>query len=251
MDQKTIHHLNQINLDFYTTVSKSFNQSRMTAWKGWSQVLKEVALVLGDKKALTILDLGCGNGRWGTFVAAKAENLDITYVGIDGNSALLQYACQDLLPKVKVLQLSLQDLQSFLAGDQAKRLHNKVDLIVMFGVWHHLPAKENRANFIKDVSQLLTPTGILTISCWRFLRSDHLQQRLVDSSVVSVNQDNLEEGDYFLDWRAGTPAIRYCHDTDPQEIVNQAAAANLKLQSSFSADGKTGDLNDYYLFSPG
>ncbi len=213
-------------------------------------MLKEAQAVLGDKKSLKILDLGCGNGRWGTFIAAETDNLEITYVGIDGNSALLQYACQDLLPKVKVLELKLQDLQSFLAGDQAEQLRNKVDLIVMFGVWHHLPGEENRANIVKNIAHLLAPNGVLAISCWRFLRSDQLQQRLVEPSHVAISQDCLEEGDYFLDWRAGTPAIRYCHDTDPDEIVNQAAAANLKLQSSFSADGKTGNLNDYYLFSP-
>lgn len=247
MDQTTIVRLEELNRAFYQTVGESFHASRHLAWQGWRQVLKSIAAQLDVNGKLTMLDLGCGNGRWGDFFLTETDNRQTTYVGVDENQTLLQYAELAILPRAKVLHLHHQDLQSLLL-DQEKLLPPPLyDLIVLFGVWHHLPSAVTRAASCVKLAARLQPGGILVISCWRFLRSPRLAVRILDPNIVGLDASQLEVGDYLLDWRAETTAIRYCHDTTKEELVTQATAAGLKLIDDFTADGKTGNLNDYYL----
>lgn len=247
MDQTTIDRLEELNRAFYRTVAESFHASRQLAWQGWRQVLKRVAAQLDVNGKLTMLDLGCGNGRWGDFFLTETHNQQVTYVGVDENQTLLRYAELSLLSRAKVLQLHHQDLQSLLL-DQEKLLPFPLyDLIVLFGVWHHLPGAVTRAASLTQLAARLQPGGILVISCWRFLRSPRLAARVIDPNTVGLDAAQLEAGDYLLDWRTDTTAIRYCHDTTREELVTQTAAAKLKLIDDFTADGQTGNLNDYYL----
>lgn len=248
MDLKTIDRLEELNRVFYRTVAKPFHASRHQAWQGWRQVLKSIAAQLDVNGNLTMLDLGCGNGRWGIFFHTETHSQRTTYVGVDENQTLLQYAKLALLSRAKVLQLHHQDLHSFLL-DQEKLLPPSLyDLIVLFGVWHHLPGAVTRAARLTQLAARLQPGGMLVISCWRFLRSPQLTTRMLDPNTLDLDETQLEVGDYLLDWRAGTTAVRYCHDTSREELVAQAAAAELKLIHNFTADGKTENLNDYYLF---
>ncbi len=249
MDQTTIDRLYKINQGFYETIAEPFNSTRQLTWAGWDQVLETIKKYEVLPPTSTILDLGCGNGRWGKYLFEKNHLAHGAYVGVDENQTLLQYACRDLLSHTEVLHFLHENLQTFLERPATAQLPLQYDLIVLFGVWHHLPGKDNRAKILQQLARLLKPKGLLVISCWRFLRSAQLQARLVVPQLVGINQSQLEAGDNFLDWRSGPQASRYCHDTDRSELMPQARRAGLHLCEEFSADGKTGDLNDYYCLA--
>lgn len=251
MDQATIDQLTTINRTFYQIVDTFFHESRQKPWRGWNRVLAATAGERGQDHPYSMLDLGCGNGRWGSFFFDQTGHTDTTYAGVDENRALLYHAGRALLPRAKVLTLHQQEIQTFLAKSVRTTIATSTptyELIVLFGVWHHLPGSENRATIISQLAQLLVPTGTLVISCWRFLRSDTLKNRTLDTTIDEYKHLQLEEGDYLLDWRQGASAVRYCHDTPRSEIVAQARQAGLHTIDAFSADGKDGNLNDYYLF---
>ena len=69
MDQTTVKQLNEINLKFYSNLSEQFSESRDYYWKGWERLLQEEPLKEKKRKIpLKVLDVGCGNGRFGKFI---------------------------------------------------------------------------------------------------------------------------------------------------------------------------------------
>ena len=249
MDQTTIDQLNKINRDFYTTIAASFHATRHDAWQGWTNVIDTISERFDLQNPIAMLDVGCGNGRWAKTFFEITRASHVKYMGIDENRSLLQYACQAILPYAEVLDLVKQDAQAFLIENTEKAAPEQFQIIVLFGIWHHFPGSEYRLNLLHELSRSLAPNGILIISCWRFLRSQKLADRLHDPALVKINPKQLETGDYLLDWRSGNQAIRYCHDTDREEMVRHILAAGLQIEAEFSADGKTGNLNDYYIIT--
>src|SRR5262245_42228416 len=94
MDEATIARLNGINREFYQTVADEFDMTRGKAWPGWSRALPSIQAV-AHAPALTVLDVGCGNGRFGVFLAQRLK-LPVDYHGIDSNAALLDHAGESL-----------------------------------------------------------------------------------------------------------------------------------------------------------
>ena len=46
----------------------------------------------------------------------------------------------------------------------------------------------------------------------------------------------LEPGDYLLDWRRGTRALRYVHHYDPAELVADCRVAGLVIERQWTGD---------------
>ena len=78
MDHKTVQSLNEINAQFYASIGKYFDETRQQYWQGWDQVLDHT---FPTPRPLSVLDIGCGNGRFSSFLANKGY--EIAYTGID------------------------------------------------------------------------------------------------------------------------------------------------------------------------
>lgn len=241
-------HLLELNRKFYETTAPSFSRSRQTPWPGWLRVGTAFADARQPDSSWRLLDAGCGNGRFGRFLLEDKTFPNLHYVGIDENAQLLQEACRTLLPHCR-LNLFHGSLDTFLHETEVPVYSKKFDAIVLFGVWHHLPGEAYRQQLLTKLADRLKPNGWLVISCWRFLRSQRLSGRLVEPSQIGLTPSDLEPGDYLLDWQDGEQAVRYCHDTEADELLVQADQADLRLTDHFSADGATNNLNDYYLFT--
>ena len=76
---------------------------------------------------------------------------------------------------------------------------------------------------------------------------DRLKQKTVNPQVVDLDQFELEKNDYILDWRRDIYAYRYCHLTDPKEVVELLKDTHLEIIGQLKADGKSQNLNHYYI----
>lgn len=65
----TIQRLNAINREFYRVTAREFDQTRGAAWPGWERLLPYL------HPPLSVLDVGCGNGRFGLFLREKVISL--------------------------------------------------------------------------------------------------------------------------------------------------------------------------------
>ena len=68
MDDLAIRRLNQINHDFYRVTAAEFDQTRTQPWPGWHKLLSYIERIAHRSSTVTVLDVGCGNGRFGVFL---------------------------------------------------------------------------------------------------------------------------------------------------------------------------------------
>ncbi|MCY4145318.1 MAG: class I SAM-dependent methyltransferase [Chloroflexi bacterium] len=229
MDDSTAQRLNTLNQAFYRQTARDFDTTRQAPWSGWDRLLRSVQLPVESA-----LDIGCGNGRFGRFLAARqARELD--YCGIDNNADLLTYASAQLqsYPHVRANLLPRDILMQ--PWPQCS-----VRLVALFGLLHHVPGLERRQNLLRTAAACVLPGGWLAFTAWRFLDSARLQRRIVPWSAEFV----VEAGDYLLDWRRGSRAIRYCHHIDDAEHDCLIAATGLPVVDDYREDG---GLNRYTI----
>lgn len=120
------------------------------------------------------------------------------------------------------------------------------DLVVAFGVLHHIPGYENRHQFVRYLGQRVKQDGYLVFTSWRFYEQPRFRERI----VAWPDDFEVEAHDYLLDWRRDRggdeePALRYCHYIDDTEHQSLIAATGLTEITTYRADGRSGDLNCY------
>jgi SAM-dependent methyltransferase len=245
VDDATIRRLNQINRDFYRLTAEEFDQTRSQPWPGWDRLLPYVERIAHRSSTLSVLDIGCGNGRFGAFlyndlVVAQyvAPLQQIQYHGIDSNPALLERARQSLT--------GLNDFTPWLEERDIIEIpleSGQYDLVVLFGVLHHIPGYEQRKQVMRLLGKRVAPGGILAFACWRFYEYPRFRERIIPWSA----DIQVEKHDYLLDWRQGETALRYCHYVDDEEQATLVAATGLTEVASYRADGQTGDANCYSI----
>jgi SAM-dependent methyltransferase len=233
MNPQTIRRLNRINADFYAAIAADFDETRGTPWPGWDGILP----FCGDVHSL--MDAGCGNGRFGLFMAEKLDR-PLRYHGVDFSPALLEHAraALETEPRLSV-RLTDRDMieDGFVPG--------AYDLVGAFGLMHHIPGREYRRMFMRQLAGLLAPGGVLAVAFWRFLDSDKLRARL--QPWPDGLDAEVEANDYLLDWRRGAHAVRYCHYHDDAEIDALVTATGLRELARYRADGQDNMLNTYVI----
>jgi tRNA (uracil-5-)-methyltransferase TRM9 len=242
MDEATARRLNGINRAFYEATASKFHATRGAAWRGWERVIKFVGKGSEDQpsESLTVLDVGCGNGRFGVFLAEQGK-LPLTYHGLDSNAALLDFARRDLATFEGVAaRLEAFDLMEDRLPDE------QYDCVVLFGVMHHVPGAARRLALMRELARRVKTGGILAFACWRFYEYPRFRERI----VAWGDDDNVEVHDYLLDWRQGERALRYCHYVDDAEHAALVATAGLREVDTYRADGESGNANRYSILQP-
>ncbi|MCU0496002.1 MAG: class I SAM-dependent methyltransferase [Anaerolineae bacterium] len=246
MDQTIADRLNAINRDFYQITATEFDQTRGQAWPGWNAILAHL-----PARPLSVCDVGCGNGRFGVFLAEQRTSTStntntsttpITYHGLDNSAALLAFAQRDLAAYPHLaITLETRDLI------ESPPMDGQYDLVGLFGVIHHIPGADRRKQLMMTLADRVKPGGILVFAAWCFYEFERFRSRIVawpDDLMTEV-----EHGDYLLDWRRGETALRYCHYVDETEHAALIAATGLQVVSTYRADGFTGTVNRYSILA--
>lgn len=241
MRPEIIARLNAINRAFYATTAAQFDQTRARAWAGWEQLLPFVRPLGQPSAPLAVLDAGCGNGRFGRWLAG-ALGRAVAYHGQDSSPQLLVLA-RSALADVPGLHATLEvrDIVTHPPDTGA------YDLVALFGVMHHVPGAGTRRALLRALAERVQPGGALVWTAWRFLDSPRLAARIVPWGDDLAGE--VEPGDHLLDWRRGEPALRYCHYVDDAEHAALVRASGLDEIASYRADGENGALNRYSVLS--
>lgn len=261
MNEATRNRLLKLNQDFYRAVGDDFDQTRGAPWPGWERVWGTVSEARGGSRrcghrtaptALSVLDVGCGNGRFGVFLAERVAKtghaLSLHYHGLDTDAGLLARAREALTPGPSpssgrtnlLVELEERDAITYPPDSGA------YDLVVLFGVLHHVPGSETRQALLRALADRVAPGGLLAFACWRFLEYRRFRDRIVpwpDDLAGAV-----QASDHLLDWRGGeASALRYCHYVDETEHAALVSATGLTEIDTYRADGRSGDMNRYSI----
>ena len=230
MRNEIITRLRNLNRDFYDEFAAHFADSRGRTEPGLERILRHITP--GDR----VLDLGCGHGR----IAALLPP-DCTYVGLDFSAEILALADPEVADGVET-RFARVDLMD---PDWVETHQGPFDWIIARAVFHHLPGYATRARVLRQATSHLTSGGRIVLANWQFLAAKRLHRRIQDWSELGLSADDVEPGDYLLDWRRGGRGFRYVHLVDKAETRRLAQDAGLAIEEMYRADGRENNLTLY------
>lgn len=250
MDEQTLRSLNAINRAFYSANAAEFDESRSAPWPGWTQLLPHVRQIRREPStsALWVLDVGCGNGRFGAFLADRLPAGEICYCGIDSSPPLISRARERALPFAGV-EFQLMDFVE--SGNDLPS--GPFSLIGLFGILHHVPGDANRRKLLGWLGERLAPGGVLALTTWQFEAFARFQSRLIPwreynrTAADPIEAAQLEPGDHLLPWGDEGFAHRYCHFTSEGDTRDLLEGLSFEIIDSYAADGREGNLNRYFI----
>jgi ubiquinone/menaquinone biosynthesis C-methylase UbiE len=207
-----------------TAMPESYDQGRQHPQGVLEMWLDRIAGAVGGRKIETILDLGCGTGR---FSGPLANRFHARTIGLDPSQKMLSIACAKA-PSAKVHFLRGR-------GDPIPIADASIDMIFISMVFHHFPSPEKTAQ-----------------ECRRVLR---------DSGIVCLRNSTRDQSspyeDYFPNYRAVVEqspsssdiihAFR-CFRLAAQEIVPHLMArdvSELCNKAAYRADSTLLRLSDH------
>ncbi len=252
MDAKTALALNALNRSFYGELAEDFSVTREAPWPGWLRLLSAIENHYPTAD-LEVLDVGCGNGRFAKFLA---ENLPrrrkrLRYLGIDASPEMLERAGAVALPFASTEYRLWDFVETPL---QEGLLARDFSLTVLFGLLHHVPGEKRRRALVQAAAQGLRPGGLLSFTCWQFERIERLRKKAISweefnlTAELPIDVGELERGDRLLPWGDSDRVVRYCHFADEDETAKLVQGLPLELVETYSADGREGNLNRYFIF---
>jgi tRNA (uracil-5-)-methyltransferase TRM9 len=239
MNGRTVARLHALNKQFYQTFGREFSSTRQRIQPGVRRVLDTLA---GDE---SLLDLGCGNGELARERVCRGHAGP--YVGLDFSLPLLGEARQ-----------GWEGSQAtFVSADLTRpgweklvrqQVSTAFDVVVCFAVLHHIPGADLRLAVLRKVRGLLTSGSRFIHSEWQFLNSEKLKLRLQSWQEIGIENEDVDPGDYLLDWRSGGRGLRYVHHFNDVELESLADASHFRIYMTFYSDGENDRLGLYQFW---
>jgi 2-polyprenyl-3-methyl-5-hydroxy-6-metoxy-1,4-benzoquinol methylase len=237
MDEETAARLLALNRTFYDQLADPFAESRQRPQPGFEQLLAYL-----PARCQSVLDVGCGEGRFGRFLAGAG--FEGRYRGVDFSEKLLRAAAARLPARLD----SAFQARDLAAGDALAGLGD-YSLVACLAVLQHIPGRARRVSLLREMGRRLKPGGRVFLSTWQFLGSPRQRRKVVPWQEAGIDPASVEPGDHLLTWRGGGAGLRYVAYIDEAETSRLAAEAGLDVLAQFRSDGREGDLNLYTVLA--
>ena len=181
----------------YDHMAREFSDTRVTFWEELG-FLAEHAI-----PGMRVLDIGCGNGRFYELLKTR----QVTYTGLDYSIGLLAEARR------------LHPDGAFMEGDATKLpfADCSFDIAFAFAVIHHIPGRELREQFVREVARVLSPGSTFILTAWDLEGTGKI--RYLRSYLNSMNPfTTLDAGDIMLTF-GKEKRKRYLHAFTERELV--------------------------------
>ncbi|MFA5730134.1 MAG: methyltransferase domain-containing protein [Candidatus Paceibacterota bacterium] len=189
--------LDKVVLD-YNSIADKYSRVREKDWREFN-FLFDKYLSPNDK----VLDLGCGNARF--YQSFKNKNVD--YLGIDVSSKLIEIA-KNNHPEGKFEVSSVESI-----------LSDSFDKVYSIAVLHHIPSREFRLNFLKEIKRVLKGNGYLVLTVW------NLKEKMKKRSFFDWFR--LDKGDVFLPWYGSRDTYFHCFNLE--ELIQLVSEAGFDI----------------------
>jgi SAM-dependent methyltransferase len=183
---------------------------------------------------INVLDLGCGEGRFGRFIAEN--HLLMSYTGVDFSQEMAEVAAASLSGIYEIRDLNQPNCLTGL---------DQFDIVACLATLQHIPGRDNRIRLLSELGNHLKLGGRIFLSNWQFITSKRQMKKVIDWTNVGLKSGDVEKHDYLLTWQRGGDGVRYVSWIGPEEMVHYTQAADLEIVDQFRSDGREGDLNLY------
>lgn len=209
MNLEYAHYLLVKTREDYNLIAEEFSRTREKTWEEILFLFDDY-LVPGDK----VLDSGCGNGRYYPLFKEK----QVEYIGIDSSKRLVELT-KERYPEADfrvedALKLSFPD--------------NYFDAVYNIAVFHHIPSKELRLQFLNEAKRVLKPGGLLILTVWQFHQIKELFLLVKYTLLKLIGKSKLDWKDLFEPW--GKKAQRYYHWFSKKELGKSIKEAGFEIE---------------------
>ena len=146
----------------YDNFATTFSNSRKNhPWPELEYIIGDIK----DHKLSSVLDIGCGNGRF----IEEAQKLDFTpskYLGTDSSALMIEEA-KKLHPNNEFQVIWMEDIHTL--GEES------FDAIVLLASFHHLEKRADRVQVLEKMRELMTPDSRIYLTNWNLLEQERYQ----------------------------------------------------------------------------
>ena len=211
----------------YNLIASDFSRTRNRVWEELEFLEK---YVYDNEK---ILDVGCGNGR--LYELFKERTID--YYGVDFSEELIGIAGK------RYPQFKFQVADAFNLPFPASFF----DKVFSVAVFHHIPSKELRMKFLKEIKRVLKSEGSLVITVWKFHQTRELFLILKFTILKLLGLSKLDFGDILEPW--GKKTKRYYHCFSRRELRRTVTESGFKIKEFGVLRNKKGNRQNIYLIA--
>lgn len=217
----------------YNAIAEEFSNTRSGTWEDLNYLKKFVAD--SDK----VLDLGCGNGR----VIELFRDKKIDYTGVDNSKKLIGIA------KKRYENYTSGNLsRQFVVGDALNLSfkNSTFDKIYSIAVFHHIPSKEFRLEFLKEAKRVLKKDGLLVMTVWNLWQRKTSWRIFIKLTFLKlIGLSKLDFKDSWVSW--GKKIKRYFHSFTKKELMDIVKEAGFSIQETGFLKRKAGQFNMYII----
>ena len=203
----------------YNDIAEEFARTRSSLWpeiKFLNDYTKE-----NDK----ILDIGCGSGRlYELFKGKKIE-----YFGVDFAKKLIEIAKRKYLEsenseeKPGINHPTFFPVNALLLPFDS----NFFDKVFSIAVFHHIPSKQKRLEYLFEIKRVLKPGGELFLTVWNLWQKKYFPLILKSASLKIFKKTKLDFCDIFVPFQGRK---RYYHCFKIKELKGLAKEVGFEVK---------------------
>lgn len=207
----------------YDRICHEFSATRKRPWPEWEIFVPYL------KPAKSLLDVGCGNGRFSSFCRTH----QLVYEGLDISAGLLSEA-KILFPDEKFRQ---GDALSLPYADE------EFDYVASIAVLHHLQSENDRTSGIKEMFRVMKSGGLLFLMVWNLLDNEKYIKEKSIAASIALDDITKSPQDFIIPWgRSKIP--RYYYAFKPDELGRLLEKAGFLTEKICYSGGKEIDSNN-------
>ncbi len=222
MNKKAKKYLLDIVEGGYEKIASDFSETRKKPMKPM------VYKIVGDldiKPEDSVLDLGCGNGCFFEVLGGKGN-----YLGLDNSAKLIALAEEEYKTNFKKFDI--------IKLDELKE--NNFNFIFSWAVFHHIPGKKLRLNFLQEVYKNLNPEGSFVFSVWKLRNRKDFYKLAFKTFFNNLFQGKIMDwADLIFPWKGSPKKFqppRYYHAFSKKSLEKEIKKSSFKIEKFLEDD---------------